>query len=432
MGSNKFVGSLLCLLSMALGASQSQAEAVYVVTTGNQLARFDSLRPDAIQSQIPVTGLAAGELLVGLDYRITDQKLYAVTDQDRLYTISYTTGAATAVGTGFLPPAAGSSVGFDFNPRVDLIRLITELDENYRLNPNTGFTTAQDTGLSYSLTDSNTSVDPNVTAAAYTRNAALETSTTLYGIDTGLDTLVRIGGLDGPPSPNGGSLTTVGPLGLDTSDLATLDVSPTEVGGLTAVATLNPSGASRSSAYLINLLSGTATLIGEINLSDRVAGMTLVPDTDGDGVPDGMDQCPGTTGGATVGDEGCPTTSIVTANLAGIWVNLTEKCKTNKKNVTKCNTKGEFILVNNGNMDAAPTTVNFFVSSDGNFDESDIPFASKNVKLKAGKSKKLKTKFKSNQVVFAGQYVIAVIDRANLVPEANESDNIEVYGPEPF
>ncbi len=432
MSSNKFFGGLLCLLSMGFTATQSQAETVYVVTTGNQLARFDSLTPNNVQSQIPVTGLQGGESLVGLDYRITDQQLYAVTNQDRLYTINYTTGAATAVGTGFLPPAAGSSVGFDFNPRVDLLRLITDQEENYRINPNTGVTTAQDTALTYSLSDSNVGADPNVTAAAYTRNAGLETSTTLYGIDTNLDVLVRIGGLDGPPSPNGGSLTTVGPLGVNTNDLATLDVSPTEVGGLTAVATLTAPGASKSSAYLIDLTSGTATLIDEINISERVTGMTLVPDTDGDGIPDSQDQCPDTTTGTVVGPDGCSTASIAQANLTGVWVNLTEKCKTNKKGVTKCNTNSQFLVVNNGNTDAAPTTVNFYVSSDATFDQADVPFASKNVKLKAGKLKKLKAKFKSNQAVFAGQYVIAVIDRTQLVPESDETDNTVVYGPEPF
>ena len=73
------------------------------------------------------------------------------------------------------------------------------------------------------------------------------TATTLYGIDTVANQLVRIGGVDGTPSPNGGTITPVGPMGSinavsiggfdigqDGQALATLTNDDTELTGLVA------------------------------------------------------------------------------------------------------------------------------------------------------------------------------------------------------
>jgi hypothetical protein len=54
--------------------------------------------------------------------------------------------------------------------------------------------------------------------------------TTVYGIDSGTDSLVLVGGLDGGPSPNGGTLTNVGPLGFDVSDALGFDIVSFGVG----------------------------------------------------------------------------------------------------------------------------------------------------------------------------------------------------------
>jgi hypothetical protein len=59
-------------------------------------------------------------------------------------------------------------------------------------------------------------------AAAYVNNFSGSTITTLYGIDTGADRLVLIGGLNGSPSPNGGVVSNVGALGVDAAGLESL------------------------------------------------------------------------------------------------------------------------------------------------------------------------------------------------------------------
>src|SRR5262249_30001732 len=103
--------------------------------------------------------------------------------------------------------------------------------------------------------------------------------TTLYGIDTGSSQLVVQGGLNGAPSPNGGAITAVGPLGvtvLANSD-AGFDIS---VGpGLgRAFAALNVGGV--TGLFNINLASGQASLIGNIgNGASAISALTSVPDS---------------------------------------------------------------------------------------------------------------------------------------------------------
>jgi hypothetical protein len=137
----------------------------------------------------------------------------------------------------------------DFNPAVDLVRIVSDEEQNLRLNPATGTVAAVDTVLSPA---------GNLVAAAYDRNAAGTTATTLFGIDAGTDELVRIGGVDGSPSPNGGTVTAIGALGVDTSALAGLDVGRN---GRT-YALLTVSGEPR--LFEIILATGAARLLGTL------------------------------------------------------------------------------------------------------------------------------------------------------------------------
>jgi hypothetical protein len=107
--------------------------------------------------------------------------------------------------------------------------------------------------------------DPNVVGAAYSNNqpGGQNGQTTLYDIDSVLDQLFTQGSVDFPPgvSPNTGTLFSVGPLGVNTSDLVGFDIS-----GATGVAfaSLTPPTGAASSLYTINLATGAATLVGTI------------------------------------------------------------------------------------------------------------------------------------------------------------------------
>jgi hypothetical protein len=246
----------------------------------NNLVAFNSDRLDKSVS-IGVTGLAAGETLKGIDFRSATGKLLGLSSANKLYTIDLSSGAATAVSsTPFTPALTGTTVGFDFNPTVDRIRVVSDADENLRINPDTGVVvdtdlltpgTQLDTALSYASGDVNFGQNPNVDTAAYTNNFAGATSTSLYGIDTTLNTLVLQGSAGGSPtSPNTGSLTTVGALGFDIAANAGFDIFTDA--GLTNTAYVT----SGSTLYSVNLTTGQATNVGTVSTGTGTTPINLV------------------------------------------------------------------------------------------------------------------------------------------------------------
>ena len=267
------IRTLTITLALALlPVISSKAETIYVLTTLDQIISFDSATPGNILSARGLTGLQANETLLGLDARPANGLLYALGNSSRLYTVDPATGAATQVGSGqFSPLLNGTTYSFDFNPTVDRIRVTTDLDQNLRLNPITGSVAAVDTNLVYAAGDSRFGQNPSVNGVAYNNNVAGAATTTLFGIDSVLNTLVTVGS----PSPNDGSLHTVGALGIDASRFNGFDIS-----GITGVAYLvSPAASSDPAAnlYTVNLADGTVTLIGKIGAVDTdvlVRGMT--------------------------------------------------------------------------------------------------------------------------------------------------------------
>ena len=259
----------LAVFALMLGTPASvAAEAIFGLTTSNSLVVIDSNTGAAVPL-FPVTGLTAGESLLGIDIRPATGTLYGLGSSNQLYTISTTTGAATAVGAAGQFTLSGSAFGFDFNPTVDRIRVVSDADQNLRLNPATGGLAAVDGTLNPG--------DPNVVGAAYTNNFSGATSTTLYDIDSVADALL----IQSPP--NAGTLVGVGPLGVDTGSLVGFDIS-----GLTgfAYASLTAPTGGASQLYSIDLASGAATLIGTIAFGQTAFTLTDIAAPIGAPVPE--------------------------------------------------------------------------------------------------------------------------------------------------
>jgi hypothetical protein len=255
--------------SLVLGPGRAEAEFLTGLTTTGNLVMFDSAAPATVVSSVAITGLQAGENLLGIDRRPANGLLYGLGSTSRLYTINTTTGAATQVGSAGAFILTGTAFGFDFNPVPDRVRVVSTDTTNFRLNPNNGTLAGTDTPLAYAAGDSGAGVTPRVVGSAYTNNFNGATVTTLFGIDTNRDVLVMQGGPNGTPSPNGGVLTTIGKgLGFDTSDLVGFDVSG--ISGV-AYASLTPSTGGASELFTIDLDSGAASLVGSIGTS----GLTL-------------------------------------------------------------------------------------------------------------------------------------------------------------
>lgn len=193
--------------AVAVGAVPALAAPIVGLTGSNTLVGFDSAAPGTVTSTLGVTGLG-GDTLRGIDFRPSNGALYGIGSSGTLYVIDSATGSAMAIGPG-VPIAAGSSdVGFAFNPVPDAIRVVTPSDQNLRVNPTTGLTTT-DTPLAFAAGDPNAGADPSVASSAYTNQVAGPVaSTTLYGIDATTGSLVL------QASPNAGTLTTIGLLGL--------------------------------------------------------------------------------------------------------------------------------------------------------------------------------------------------------------------------
>ncbi|MEG3988718.1 DUF4394 domain-containing protein [Microcoleus sp. S28C3] len=248
----------------------------YALTAANRIVGFSLSNPGSVISDFPVTGLQAGENLLGIDYRPANGVLYGVGSSNRLYTINPRTGEASPVGSGeFAVPLTPGAAGFDFNPTVDRIRFVNEADQNARLNPDTGGVVDSDTlaggiqldgNLAYRAGDRNFGSSPGAAGAAYVNNFAGGTSTTLFVIDSDLDVLVR------QDPPNNGVLNTIGSLGVDATSVLGFDVR--SIGGReVAVAALEVGGV--SGLYNINLSSGQASFVGQIADGRQINGLAL-------------------------------------------------------------------------------------------------------------------------------------------------------------
>jgi Domain of unknown function (DUF4394) len=271
---------VVALAALAIGSARAEAELLTGLTSTGNLVTFDSATPGTINSNVAITGLQAGETLLGIDRRPANGLVYGLGSTSRLYTINTTTGTATAVSaTPFAPALTGTAFGFDFNPVPDRIRVVSTDTSNFRLNPNDGTLVGTDTLLAYAAGDSGAGVMPRVVGSAYTNNVNGAAVTTLFDIDSNRDVLVMQGGPSGTPSPNGGVLTTIGTLGFNTSDLVGFDVSG--ISGI-AFASLTPPTGGASQLFTINLATGSATLVGTIGsgltLTGLAANVGVVPE----------------------------------------------------------------------------------------------------------------------------------------------------------
>src|SRR5947208_15242736 len=76
---------------------------LFGATTAGSLVGFDSASPGTISSSAPITGLGAGESVLGIDFRPASGQLFALAGTSRLYTIAYTTRGAPAAAAAAGP-----------------------------------------------------------------------------------------------------------------------------------------------------------------------------------------------------------------------------------------------------------------------------------------------------------------------------------------
>lgn len=236
-----------------LALVQPSAARAYALTADGRLARFSPATPNQIDATVAIAGLAAGESVLGIDFRPANGRLYALTSAGRLLTVDPDTGGtASPVALAADPSDAtqpyaslsGSRFTVDFNPAADRLRVISDAGQNLRINVDTGATTT-DGAI-------NRAVLAQVVAGAYTNSFAGASATELFNLDANANVLTR------QAPPNDGTQVDVGPLGVALGGQGALDIA----GGANGLvlAALRSGATGPFSLYTVALGTGAATL----------------------------------------------------------------------------------------------------------------------------------------------------------------------------
>lgn len=273
--------------SMLADQGEMRPETVYAVTSSNQLMMFNAGRPGLPSSKMKISNLAAGENLLGIDFRPANGRLYGLGSSGRLYTIDPASGVAVQVGSGtFSIALKGSSFGFNFNPVADRIRVVGDSGQNLRLHPDTGAVVDADPNmagvqsdgdLAYAKSDLASGKRPNVAAVAYSNSVAGAKMTTNFAIDAAAGNLLTQGSRENvmpAVSPNSGQLFTVGSLGVNTSGSVSFDIAPKT--GM-AFAAITPPNSTSAGFYWLDLETGAAKMIGHIHGGEAIRSIAVMP-----------------------------------------------------------------------------------------------------------------------------------------------------------
>lgn len=257
------------------GSRRSDTLQVVGLTEDQRLICFNERNPGDARNIGTVGGLMAGDVLVGIDFRVQDKKLYGVSRSGGVYILNTTN--ATAMKVSQLTVALeGTSFGVDFNPAADRLRVVSNTGQNLRHNVNDMGVTVVDDPLDYPPATPVNAVGPNaigITGSAYTNNDLdPSTATTLYALDTNLDQIA----IQSPP--NDGTLAATGKLGLDAASSGGFDIYSTVRDGVTvevqALASLL-TGAGTNGLYSIKLSTGKATLRGNFSSQNKVIDIAI-------------------------------------------------------------------------------------------------------------------------------------------------------------
>jgi trimeric autotransporter adhesin len=257
--------------SLPASAPKQAPGNLVAVTEFNKLISFNNAAPQKVCTSAAVTGLSAGESVLGIDLRPADGNLYALGSNARIYKIDARTATATPISTLSADPndssspfmaLSGAEFGVDFNPVPDRLRIVTDTGQNLRVNVDTGVT----------ITDATLNpAGSAITAAAYTNSVKGATTTTLHVLDTQNDQLM----IQGRPSndPNKGDLLAVGSLGIDAAAIASFEINGANNTALAAVTLPN---ATTSELHTVDLKTGAATRVNTIGGGERVRSLTTV------------------------------------------------------------------------------------------------------------------------------------------------------------
>ncbi|MTD45041.1 DUF4394 domain-containing protein [Conexibacter sp. W3-3-2] len=193
---------------------------------GQQLFQFRSDDPGTVSGTVPVTGLPAGERLVGIDTRPRTGQVYGVSSTGKIFLIEPNSGVATAAPNNQIPVALdGTRFGVDFNPAADRLRIVSDNRQNLRINVDNA---AAGTAMNGSPDAAFTAPTQKITEVAYTNNTSDTATTQIQYIDSTTNELLTAADANNPgvPTPLGTAAAgnVAGALQVDVTDRGGYDI----------------------------------------------------------------------------------------------------------------------------------------------------------------------------------------------------------------
>ena len=258
---------VICLL--AAGLLPCGAETIVALYSNNRLRQFDSDSPESFTQTVEITGIAAAEQVVALDF--DGDELVVVSRKGttiNFYRVDLGTGVATK------PPTSsanwsGTGFGFDYVPNSSTRVLVSDADKLHVITGGQiGFapqTVAYDNVTSDGdPVDQHAGDNPAIVALAFTNDFPGSEATVLYGIDATPNSLAVV-------TRSTGQLDTVGPLGVAVGTRCGFDIS-----GATGTAYAAFGSGDFTTLYKVNLGTGEATSVGSIGGQLVQAGVNVV------------------------------------------------------------------------------------------------------------------------------------------------------------
>ena len=198
--------------------------------------------------------------------------------RNAIYKIDPTSGALTDLNAAFMDDAKiskAAKIAFDFNNKIDAVRAVSSDGDNlvyFPINFGNGDKKAGSvrrfTNLAYAPEDKNANVKPEVFANAYTNaiNGKKAKDTYQYALDAETNALVSL-------ANNKGTLKTIGAITIDgrpvnISSMGGFDIVSEDEGKNSAYAILKIEGSSKSGLYSIDLASGEAMKLFDMEDGD--------------------------------------------------------------------------------------------------------------------------------------------------------------------
>ncbi len=242
---------------------------VFGLTPDNHLVSFKATTPGTIDSDVAISGLAAGENVVGIDFRPADGKLYALTSAGHIFMVDTASGAASGsitltqnmndVTAPVFSALSGTHFGIDFSAADGSLHVQSDTGQNLRVNLADGTVIADGAATVGGA-------PAQLFATALSNPYAGATISQSYALDATTNSLVRQSSVSGAQTLMGA--LTVGGTPMTFQSVGGFDIAGGE-NGMPLVA-LAPTGATQSTLYRINLGNGALTPVGAIGSSTTV------------------------------------------------------------------------------------------------------------------------------------------------------------------